>query len=218
MISNFAAKYCLKQNNDMEQIHQDVDTLVVVGSWNKYIFSEEWVIANILGEGVRYTIQYPLNALGSLKFSLENVTFYIFGDRLLFQLNNDLDLSYREIIRTARKIFQKLIHTPVTALGVNFIYQTSDNLGMLNQLPKNEDLVKAIGHDISSSELSRTFKLSENETLNFKVEQKDENANIFNFNFDFGIKSLSEALNIIGDDDDLILRKRNFANDIINAI
>lgn len=89
---------------------------------------------------------------------------------------------------------------------------------MLNQLPKNEDLVKAIGHDISSSELSRTFKLSENETLNFKVEQKDENANIFNFNFDFGIKSLSEALNIIGDDDDLILRKRNFANDIINAI
>ncbi len=202
----------------MEQIHQNVDTLVVVGSWNKYIFSEEWVIANILGEGVRYTIQYPLNALGSLKFSLENVTFYIFGDRLLFQLNNDLDLSYREIIRTARKIFQKLIHTPVTALGVNFIYQTSDNLGMLNQLPKNEDLVKAIGHDISSSELSRTFKLSENETLNFKVEQKDENANIFNFNFDFGIKSLSEALNIIGDDDDLILRKRNFANDIINAI
>lgn len=202
----------------MEQIHQNVDTLVAVGSWNKYIFSEEWVIANILGEGVRYTIQYPLNALGSLKFSLENVTFYIFGDRLLFQLNNDLDLSYREIIRTARKIFQKLIHTPVTALGVNFIYQTSDNLGMLNQLPKNEDLVKAIGHDISSSELSRTFKLSENETLNFKVEQKDENANIFNFNFDFGIKSLSEALNIIGDDDDLILRKRNFANDIINAI
>ena len=202
----------------MEQIHQNVDTLVVVGSWNKYIFSEEWVIANILGEGVRYTIQYPLNALGSLKFSLENVTFYIFGDRLLFQLNNDLDLSYREIIRTARKIFQKLIHTPVTALGVNFMYQTSDNLGMLNQLPKNEDLVKAIGHDISSSELSRTFKLSENETLNFKVEQKDENANIFNFNFDFGIKSLSEALNIIGDDDDLILRKRNFANDIINAI
>lgn len=202
----------------MEQIHQNVDTLVVVGSWNKYIFSEEWVIANILGEGVRYTIQYPLNALGSLKFSLENVTFYIFGDRLLFQLNNDLDLSYREIIRTARKIFQKLIHTPVTALGVNFIYQTSDNLGMLNQLAKNEDLVKAIGHDISSSELSRTFKLSENETLNFKVEQKDENANIFNFNFDFGIKSLSEALNIIGDDDDLILRKRNFANDIINAI
>ena len=93
----------------MEQIHQNVDTLVVVGSWNKYIFSEEWVIANILGEGVRYTIQYPLNALGSLKFSLENVTFYIFGDRLLFQLNNDLDLSYREIIRTARKIFQKCV-------------------------------------------------------------------------------------------------------------
>lgn len=202
----------------MEQIHQNVDTLVVVGSWNKYIFSEEWVIANILGEGVRYTIQYPLNALGSLKFSLENVTFYIFGDRLLFQLNNDVDLSYREIIRTARKIFQKLIHTPVTALGINFIYQTSDNLGMLNQLPKNEDLVKAIGHDISSSELVRTFKLSEYETLNFKVEQKDEDVNIFNFNFNFGIKSLSEALNIIGDDDDLILRKRNFANDIINVI
>lgn len=202
----------------MEQIHQNVDTLVVVGSWNKYIFSEEWVIANILGEGVKYTIQYPLNPLGSLKFSLENVTFYIFGDRLLFQLNNDLDLSYREIIRTARKIFQKLIHTPVTALGVNFIYQTSENLGMLNQLPKNEDLVNVIGHDILSSELSRTFKLSGNETLNFKVEQKDEDVNFFDFNFDFGIKSLSDALNIIGDDDDLILRKRSLANDIIKVI
>lgn len=202
----------------MEQIHQNVDTLVVVGSWNKYIFSEEWVIANILGEGVKYTIQYPLNPLGSLKFSLENVNFYIFGDRLLFQLNNDLDLSYREIIRTARKIFQKLIHTPVTALGVNFIYQTSGNLGMLNQLPKNEDLVNVIGHDILSSELSRTFKLSGNETLNFKVEQKDEDVNFFDFNFDFGIKSLSDALNIIGDDDDLILRKRSLANDIIKVI
>lgn len=201
----------------MEQIHQNVDTLVVVGSWNKYIFSKEWVVENILREDVGCTIQYPLNAIGSLKFSLENITFHIWGDRLQFQLNNDSDLSYREIIRTARKIFQKLIHTPVTALGVNFVYQTSDDLTILNQLPKNEELVKTIGADISSLELSRTFKLSEYETLNFKVEQKEEDVNVYDFNFDFRIKTLSDALNIIGDDDDLILRKRNLANKIING-
>ena len=47
----------------MEQLHDNFDTLVIVGSWNKYIFSEEWIVANILGEGVKYSIQYPLNAL-----------------------------------------------------------------------------------------------------------------------------------------------------------
>ena len=26
----------------MEQLHDNFDTLVIVGSWNKYIFSEEW--------------------------------------------------------------------------------------------------------------------------------------------------------------------------------
>lgn len=201
----------------MEQLHDNFDTLVIVGSWNKYIFSEEWIVSNILGEGVKYSIQYPLNALGSLRFSLENFTFCIFGERLVFQLNNNSETSYKEVIKTARKIFQKLIHTPVTAMGVNFLFRSNKSFNIVEYLPQNSELVQHIGYDIVSSEITRTFKISENETLNFKIELKDE-VNIFNFNFNYNIKSLDNILDIIEDNDELILRKSYIANKIIEKI
>lgn len=201
----------------MEQLHDNFDTLVIVGSWNKYIFSEEWIVSNILGEGVKYSIQYPLNALGSLRFSLENFSFCIFGERLVFQLNNNSETSYKEVVKTARKIFQKLIHTPVTALGVNFLFRSNKSVNIIEDLPQNTELAQLIGHDIISSEITRTFKISENETLNFKIELKDE-VNIFNFNFNYNIKSLNNILDMIEDSDELILCKRNIANKIIEEI
>ena len=170
----------------MEQLHDNFDTLVIVGSWNKYIFSEEWIVSNILGEGVKYSIQYPLNALGSLRFSLENFSFCIFGERLVFQLNNNSETSYKSV-------------------------------NIIEDLPQNTELAQLIGHDIISSEITRTFKISENETLNFKIELKDE-VNIFNFNFNCNIKSLNNILDMIEDSDELILCKRNIANKIIEEI
>ena len=201
----------------MEQLHDNFDTLVIVGSWNKYIFSEEWIVSNILGEGVKYSIQYPLNALGSLRFSLENFTFCIFGERLVFQLNNNSETSYKEVIKTARKIFQKLIHTPVTAMGVNFLFRSNKSFNIVEYMPQNSELVQHIGYDIVSSEITRTFKISENEVLNFKIELKDE-VNIFNFNFNYNIKSLDNILDIIEDNDELILCKSDIAKKIIEKI
>lgn len=201
----------------MELLHQNFDTLVVVGSWNKYIFSENWIVENILGEGVRYSIQYPLNAIGSLKFSLENISFCIFGERLVFQLNNNSENAYREIVKIARKIFQKLIHTPVTALGVNFVYSSNETLCELDNLPQSSNLIQTLGYDIISSQLTRTFKISEQETLNLKTELKEHNI-IYDFNFNYNITSLSNVLDIIGDKDDLILEKREITNKVTSTV
>ncbi len=201
----------------MKQLFQNVDILVVVGSWNKYIFSEDWIRNNILEEGAKCSIQYPLNALGSLKFSLENLSFFIFGESLRFQVNNDADVSYLEVIRIARKIFQKLVHTPVVALGVNYIYEADKSIDIAKDLPRNEKLLDVVGDEIISSESTRTFKISEQEILNFKVQQKD-GINSFNFNFNYDIKSLNDAINIIGDEDSLILDKKKKTNSILTDI
>lgn len=199
----------------MEQLYNGFDTLVVVGSWNQYIFTEEWIVNNILAEGVEYTIQYPLNPLGSLQFTLNNIRFRVLGGRLTFQIVNNPELACREIIKIARSIFQKLIHTPVTALGINYLYESKECA--ISNFSHDTELVAATGYDITASELTRSFKISTNETLNLKIELKEEK-NIFNFNYDYKINKIEDILDIIGDEDNIIKEKNEASNKIITQV
>ena len=109
----------------MEKITKGVANIVVVGIWNKAILTPEWVKENLLNEYVSFEVAYPVNGLGSLKFTTPDFSFLVVDGRLQFELERYDSDSMKALSRTARKIFRLLGHTPISAMGVNFMYRDS---------------------------------------------------------------------------------------------
>lgn len=80
----------------MNELHNEVSNLVIVGSWNRDIFTEEWVKENIL-DGQDFGIMFPMNSLNSLKFDVPtNYSFAINVNRLEFNLHDSSDGASRD--------------------------------------------------------------------------------------------------------------------------
>lgn len=200
----------------MNELHDNVSNLVIVGSWNKDIFTPEWVKENLL-DGQDFQVLFPMNSLNSLKFDV--VTKYSFAinmNRLEFQLYDSSDGASREMIATARKLLRCLVHTPITSFGVNFVYK-SERQGLLNGISHTKDIKEYLTAEVESAEVTRVFKLGQGKVLNFKVIQKGA-ATFFDFNYSYNVKNAQNLIDVLGDDDDVIIRKRQVSENILNSV
>ena len=200
----------------MEELHNNVSNLVIVGAWNRDIFTPDWVKENLL-DGQDFQVLFPMNTLNSLKFDV--VTKYSFAinmNRLEFQLHDGSDGTSREMIATARKLLRCLVHTPIATFGVNFVFK-SDRNGLLNGLSHTEEIKEYLTAEVESSEVTRVFKLGQGKVLNFKVVQKGADT-YFDFNYSYNVKNAQNLIDVIGDDDDIIIKKRQVSEDILNSI
>lgn len=205
----------------MKNVIIGTNTLVVLGAWNIAIFTPDWVKNNILPENQEARVLVPMNIGCSLRFETDFCAFFIEGDRLNFSINKEEDSSYIYVIQILRNIIQKLPHTPVRALGTNFIYQKKLKFEVLEKLDDSDKLnsvVELVGQSVTSQALIRTFKLSEIEDLNLKIEENPLQGNILDFNFNYKLKSTEEILNLIGEDDQLLLNNKELANNIISNV
>ena len=200
----------------MNELHNDVSSLVIVGSWNKDIFTPEWVKENLL-DGQDFQVLFPMNSLNSLKFDV--VTKYSFAinmNRLEFQLHDSSDGASREMIATARKLLRCLVHTPIVSFGVNFVYK-SERQGLLNGISHTKDIKELLTAEVESAEVTRVFNLGQGKVLNFKVVQKGA-ATFFDFNYSYHVKNAQNLIDVLGDDDDVIIRKRQVSENILNSV
>lgn len=200
----------------MEELVIDTDTLVIIGAWNRAIFSQDWVMKNLLPDAKNVKIEYPINGIGSLRFSTEEISFFIFGERLIFKALNSKEQTYRTIISIARQLLRLLSHTPISALGINFVYKT-DPLSIFNSFDDTKNLVDFIGREINSQELTRSFSLDDVLTLNLKMQSNDKQS-IIDFNYNYSVNTPLDAINVFGDSDDIIIEKSQFSNDIMSNL
>lgn len=200
----------------MEELVIDTDTLVIIGAWNRAIFSQDWVMKNLLPDAKNVKIEYPINGIGSLRFSTEDISFFIFGERLIFKALNSKEQTYRTIISIARQLLRLLSHTPISALGINFVYKT-DSLSIFNSFDDTKNLVDFIGREINSQELTRSFSLDDVLTLNLKMQSNDKQS-IIDFNYNYSVNTPLDAINVFGDSDDIIIEKSQFSNDIMSNL
>lgn len=200
----------------MEELVIDTDTLVIIGAWNRAIFSQDWVMKNLLSDAKNVKIEYPINGIGSLRFSTEDISFFIFGERLIFKALNSKEQTYRTIISVARQLLRLLSHTPISALGINFVYKT-DSLNIFNSFDDTKKLVDFIGREINSQELTRSFSLDEVLTLNLKMQSNDKQS-IIDFNYNYTVNTPLDAINVFGDSDDIIIEKSQFSNNILSNL
>lgn len=201
----------------MKEILNNINHIVVVGAWNMAILTEDWVKENILNDVDNYTIEYPVAGSGSLKYSTDDFSFYIVLGRLYFNVKRDADIAAKRTIEYARRLFRLLVHTPINAMGINFVFEEEGRCEVFNGLVDTRDLTAAIAKSINNTEITRHFVINECESLNFKITQTDNNTE-YNFNFDFKVKTPVDIVNIFGDEDNILIKKKEEAIDIINKV
>lgn len=215
LFSIFANKSINIKYKQMKEITgTETSTIVVAGTWNKAIFTPEWVVQNVLelDNTEEVNIQVPMpTANHSLKFNVEDFSFYVVNDRLVFELLKKEDSSYSKMIKSLRFILRLLPHTPIYAFGINFVFESERTNKILDNI-NHSDFISLLKKDIKEKRLTLSFHFSETETLNIVTTHR-ENTTTYNYNFDYKVNKAIDISNII-QDDDIILNKKNLALDV----
>lgn len=157
--------------------------LVIVGSWNKYILTEEWVSKFLLSGDKIESIEYPLNYDGSLKFNTKELIFFIAENRFIFIPKDYSDEVYNKIHQIVSKLVDNLPHTPITAFGINFGFEVNEN-ETLDSLFSINDNLETENLKLINASIARAYSYNDSK-LNFKIIKENTNYKLsFNFHFD----------------------------------
>ena len=204
----------------MKDQFASINTIVIVGAWNIAIFTPEWVRNNILRneDYPEVKILYPLNVLHSLRFSTGQFDFCIGDNRFMFTLIEKSDQSEKNMLSVVASICQKLPHTPVSAMGINFAFETDKEVAAVNAMADTQGLVESIGFDQSSVEIIRSYKRSDKEVFNFKISKVGQNGVKYDINNDYRISNIRDITDVLNGEDNIIQKKRDEALKILRTV
>ncbi|MDE0016781.1 MAG: hypothetical protein OXU51_11370 [Candidatus Poribacteria bacterium] len=193
------------------KISENYSTLVIIGSWNKNIFTEDWIRNNLLDDK-EFTLQYLAYQNYQLQFIRPKITFQgveiiILEERILFNLLKTADENFNLIQNLSLKLADKLPDTPVSSYGVNFKIEGKGTEKYLLNLIQPGDLeqLKTSNITVNSEQYVRQLILDE-KILNFTTIIENNQIN-FDFNFDFEIRDLAEFKEKISQNSILQLKK-----------
>lgn len=193
----------------------EFNPLVILGAWNKHIFSPEWV-GKFLFPKKKLEVEFPINVDGSPRISTENLRVFILNNRLNFVLRKDEDNTLEEIQELSLKIADYLPHTPVVAYGANFLFEYPDGFDKLEPLFSLFDSEKLVesGYIIDSDQI-RHGLVRDNRKINLTLVKKGDILK-FDFNFHFDISNLVEFKEKLKQNE--LLDLKNIALSILNDV
>jgi hypothetical protein len=171
--------------------------VALVGVWNPAIFSPSWAKENLSSDpGKEVTMAYPFPLVPMPpRLTIERTNVYPSAQFLMLdcvEYNDDGLVACAERIQ---RICALLPHTPSTGIGINFRFQaTIDESNLLAELLSFSDAgkINSRKYPLQGANIRRTFKLNNQDVLNFSVELISEIVKI-DFNFHSDITKLSEA-------------------------
>ncbi len=188
--------------------------LIIVGSWNKAIFSPEW-ITKYLFPSTQVQIEYPINnSNASIRFRANNIALNIIDQRLLFYTEAHTDEVFDLIGETAISLCRFLPHTPVTSFGINHIFESSKEEVLEQHLFDISDnrMIEDHGYTIQSIKTIRTIQL-EDCILNLSYTQEGETV-VYDFNYHYNISSIEEFIQKFSSCN--ISQKKNHAIEVLS--
>lgn len=197
--------------------------LVVVGAWNKSIFTIDWMKQNIyeLEVSDQIQVEVPIGNLdSSLRYKFDHSSFVIIGNRMEFSAlpNANEQEANNEIIEKSNTIFRLLSHTPVNALGINYQFNFESKDFVFNDFFKSKDTecLESVLSGKVQNRIQRVVQLSSTETLNIII---DDNEKIIDFNFNYMLKSMLDiSSQIIKDNNEILSDKKNVALEIGRSV
>ena len=100
----------------------------------------------------------------------------------------------------ARRILELLVHTPVKAIGENFVFRSVDPPPpVLEDFPVLQDLAEKFGFDftIRDREIGLSLELGEGRVVNLERWLKNNGSVEFRFNFHYDVTSATQAREVL---------------------
>ncbi len=172
------------------------NVLVIVGGWNRYIFTQDWVKRYLFpGDQEEFTIEMVIaqgfNAqFVSPRISSKDVEILFQENRLNFIPVENKNENFDRIQELALQLADYLPHTPVTAYGINFLFTEDQIKGDLLNLirPKDSAKIEQRGASFTNEQYTRQLMLN-GRTLNITI-GLDGKRVTFDLNFHFAIQNL----------------------------
>ncbi len=172
------------------KLKEDCDTLVILGGWNKNIFTGEWVSKFLLPKD-QLQIEFPLDPNSSCRISSNDVRIYVVGDKLYFKLIQITDDNFDFIQNLGLKTADYLPHTPVSAFGINFVFEVECNAHLLSLLKFDaKEKLQSYGSEIKQVQYKHQVELN-GKLINLSITTNHKNIS-FDFNFHFNVSNLIE--------------------------
>ncbi len=169
---------------------KEFNTLVIAGSWNNAIINPEWITKYILND-TTMTVEIPLNVNASFRMSTDELRIFTLEGKLNFAVLKQEDNVFEKIGSLGISIADKLIHTPVTAFGINFVFECDRNEKMDNLFSlMDTGEVTQSGFVITGTQIRREMQ-SGDKHLNLNIVKANDSYS-FDFNYHTAIKSLVE--------------------------
>lgn len=162
---------------------KDSWNITVVGSWNVAILGPGWLAEHVFADN-ELTIEFPTNPGYSPRYSAGNVTVVASPGRIVVIPKVLTARTLNNAFKAANRLLEKLPHTPVSAIGVNFgfIQEAADD-DLLSHVPEVDGpLFADAGFEITTRRLAWQL-LVDDLRLNLTVSEGSGNI-AFDFNFD----------------------------------
>lgn len=180
-------------------------TFVLVGHWNRHIFTPAWVGSNIF-QTQSVQVEFPLNANVAPRYSFDSVSCLLSGEKLIYTALSHSDEVLTRLRDYALRSLRLLPFTPIGAYGFNLGYQESpippEIAGVFNTTD-NERIV-ANGNTISDYLLKRTISIA-GSPANFSISNIQNMLNL-DFNYNYLVTSCTQAIEQLPQLDLVLLR------------
>ncbi len=161
----------------------DAWTIVIVGLWNTYIFSPDWVSKTLLNQNDVALEFLIISGKPQVRFSTNRLIFAAAEDKIVIAAKDTTDETLKEMERVAKHVVEELPHTPISGIGVNMGYVVDDLQNDLGRLFPMGDVggLSDAGCEIEQTEVKRALTINGGQ-LNLRIVYGDITPEI-HFNF-----------------------------------
>ncbi len=169
---------------------KEYNVLVIAGQWNRSIFSSDWVKKYLLPDE-DLQVEYPMDVDGFYRISTPEMRIYTWENKLFFTICKHEDSVFYKVRDIALKITDLLPHTPVSAFGINYIFEAPLK-GKLEEVFKLADEPEFITQKFPYQTLciKRSFQVN-NHTLNMSLSKVEKTCRM-EFNYHYPIENLDD--------------------------
>lgn len=178
-------------------------SVVIAGYWNPSIIVPEWINQYLrAGSDKNIGVKLPIgNPTLPVIYEFDSISLKVNAERIEFVFADNSSGSSDVVIKIVESIVKELNHTPVQAIGINFVYKEEATNDLLLDIFATKDFNRIIELPISLKESQVVRKISFNDSddfeLNFNAILIENEIVKLNFNFNKNIQSLNEAESFI---------------------
>jgi hypothetical protein len=179
-------------------------SLVVVGNWNPAILQGDWIVREVMGgdpAGTQVQLEFSPVAGIPPRTTIGNVTFVPALNRLQMHPKFATGENLALVETYAKQILEKLVHTPVKAIGENFLFRLAEPTEpALEDFEFSTEIGEKFGFpfELQDRQIGVSLELQDGHLINMERSLLKNGSMEFKFNFHYPAATAALANDILG--------------------